>query len=231
MSLKLFIEDMKIGYYFLATYHRKHLDKLLKKNFHLYRGTVLDIGGRDRGIFRSPKNSVQKWITADIEPSRKPDIILDVAHMDAIADKSIDVISALELFEHVREIDSGINECWRILKYGGSIIISAPFLYRLHADPSDYQRWTKDKWEEELKRRGFQIKELAVMGVFFTVWSDMAKTFLNSLPFGLKYLGFVFHPLLDFVVALDSLKPVKGHKILGSYHGGYFIIARKIAHE
>lgn len=231
MFLNHFIEDMKIGYYFLATYHRKHLDNLLKKNLKRYRGTVLDIGGRDRGIFRSPKNSVRKWITADIEPGRKPDIILDVAHMNAVEDESIDIVSALELFEHVKEIDSGLNECWRVLKSGGSIIISAPFLYRLHADPSDYQRWTKDKWKEELKKHGFQVEEFEITGIFFTVWSDMTKTLLNALPFGLKYLGFLLHPLLDFLVALDSLDLVKKHKILGSYHGGYFIIAKKIAHE
>ena len=94
-----------IQYYFWASYRRKILDELLEKNKHYYKGIVLDIGGRDRGKFKKPKDKVKKWIFADIEEKHKPDIVLDVANMKDIKDESIDIINAIELFEHVEKIE------------------------------------------------------------------------------------------------------------------------------
>ena len=39
---------------------------------------------------------------ADIESKHNPDIILDVADMNMFLNNSIDYISAMELFEHVK---------------------------------------------------------------------------------------------------------------------------------
>lgn len=122
------------------------LDLLNEKYSYLYKGVVLDIGGRDRGRFKKPKDKVEKWIFADINASHNPDIIIDVSDMQEIESSSIDVINAIELFEHVRKIDDGLGECYRVLKSGGILIISTPFLFPIHADPFDYQRWTNYKF-------------------------------------------------------------------------------------
>lgn len=98
-----------LGYYYLASYRRKILDRLLSKHAHLYHGIVIDIGGRDRGKFRSPKDTVEKWMVADIEASRNPDIVLDVCNMHDIGKGSIDVVNALELFEHVEDPAKGLR--------------------------------------------------------------------------------------------------------------------------
>jgi len=54
-----------------------------------------------------------------------PDIVLDVANMKNMGDESIDVINAIELFEHVEDIEKSLDECYRILKKGGIMIISS----------------------------------------------------------------------------------------------------------
>jgi len=129
-----------IKYYFWATYRRKLLDKFLEENESHYKGIVLDVGGRDRGKFKKPKDEVEKWIFADIEDKYQPDIILDVSNMNEIKDESVDVINAIELFEHVEDIEKGLRECHRVLKNDGIMILSVPFLYPIHADPFDFQR-------------------------------------------------------------------------------------------
>lgn len=214
-----------LGYYLLASYRRKFIDKLQNKYISLYQGTVLDIGGRDRGKFRSPKDKVAKWITTDIESKRDPDLVLDVAHMPQIENHSIDVINAIELFEHVKEIDAGLKECQRVLKTGGTFIISVPFLYPFHGDPYDFQRWTIEKWQKELENLGFQIKKKIIMGYYFTVGGDMMKTLILSLPRIFMLPALVLFPLIDLFVGLDML--AGKNKILNKYHGGYFIIATK----
>lgn len=216
----------KINYYFWATYRRKILDKLLEENKHYYKGIVLDIGGRDRGKFKKPKDKVKEWIFADIEKGYNPDIVLDVCDMP-IKDDGIDVINATELFEHVEKLRKGLRECYRVLKEGGVMILSAPFLYPIHSDPYDFQRWSEYKWIKTLREIGFKIEKFKIMGRFFTVSGDIIKTFTKSMPKLLRWVLYLFYPLIDIVVKLDQLESIKKHSLLGSFHGGYFIVLRK----
>ncbi|MFA6197917.1 MAG: methyltransferase domain-containing protein [Patescibacteria group bacterium] len=214
-------------YYFWATYRRKLLDQIQNQYRTVYRGTVLDIGGRDRGNFVKPKNDVLKWIFADIDIKYAPDILLDVTDMPQIQTGSIDVVNAIELFEHVNNIEAGLRECSRVLKTGGNLILSAPFLFPVHADPFDYQRWTEEKWRMILRHSSFSVKRCVIMGTYFLVWGDMTRSLIKSLPFGLRHLGYLLFPFLDLITKFDSWPVVKNNNLLNSYHGGYFIVAEK----
>jgi SAM-dependent methyltransferase len=218
----------RVIYYFWSTYRRRSLDLLQEQHRHLYQGVVLDIGGRDRGAFRKPKDAVQRWISADISPDHSPDMVLDVADMAAVGSGAIDVVSAIELFEHVDRIESGIRECLRVLRPGGVLILSAPFLYQVHADPYDYQRWTEMRWRQALADAGFQIEELVITGRFFSVWADMAKAFVSSRSSLVRKVLYIFYPLLDLLVKLDGRDFVRRNRVLSSFHGGYFIVCRKL---
>ncbi len=217
----------KLNYYLHSTYRRKLLDKLQQQYIAEYKGLVLDVGGRDRGLFKKPKQEVDKWIFADIEAKHSPDVVLDVADMNELNDKSVDVVNAMELFEHVEKVEQGLSECWRILKNKGKLLISVPFLYPIHADPFDYQRLTHYKWKLQLEKTGFAIEKIIVMGRFFTVLADMIKTLILSLPIIIKHVLYIFFPLLDLITKLDNLNIVMKHNKLSNFHGGYFIIATK----
>jgi len=216
-----------IHYYFWATYRRKTLDKLLKKNKRYYKGVVLDIGGRERGKFKKPKDKVEKWIFADIEEKHKPDIVLNVENMSQIKSESIETINAIELFEHVENPEKGLKECYRVLKRGGVMILSVPFMYPIHADPYDFQRWTEIKWKKVLTKIGFKIEKFEIMGGYFTVLMDMKKTLVKSLPSGTRHFCKLFYPLMDLVVKLDNTRWVRDNQHLNKFNGGYFIILRK----
>lgn len=203
------------------------LDNLLINHSDLYRGIVLDIGGRDRGIFKKPKDKVDQWIFLDVEDKHHPDIVANVEHLDGIENNSIDVICAMELFEHVANMDSGLNECYRVLRPGGIFILSVPFMYHIHADPYDYQRWTKDKWTLFLKKTGFSIEEFIVMGRFFTLQAEMLRKLVKILPYFLKVFLYLLYPLFDLIAMIDKTHWVRTNHILNNFHGGYFIICRK----
>lgn len=203
------------------------MDRLLEENQFYYKGIVLDIGGRDRGKFKKPKDKVEKWIFADIEEKHNPDVVLDVCNMSKIEDESIDVINAIELFEHVEKIEQGLKECFRVLKKDEVMILSVPFLFPIHSDPYDFQRWTEEKWKRVLKTIGFDIEKFEIMGRFFTVLADMKKMFVKSMPCILRYVLYLSYPLIDLLVTLGNLNIIKNHPKFGKYHGGYFIIAKK----
>ena len=207
------------------------LDLLNEKYSYLYKGVVLDIGGRDRGRFKKPKDKVEKWIFADINAIHNPDIIIDVSDMQEIESSSIDVINAIELFEHVKKIDEGLGECYRVLKPGGILIISTPFLFPIHADPFDYQRWTNHKWRMELERIGFKIDNIHIMGLYYTHLAEMLKFKLkinekNHSITG-KLLNKMMFPFLNILSQLDNKPNVKSNPVLRNFHGGYFIVAKK----
>jgi len=209
-----------------ATYRRQMLDYLQDYYKHLYKGVVLDIGGRDRGNFIKPKEKVKKWIFADINSEYNPDIILDVTDMHHIQSDSIDIINAIELFEHVKDIEKGLKECYRVLKKNGLIFISMPFLYPIHADPNDFQRWTSFKWKIELSSIGFKVNKIIIMGKFYTNLAEIIKIGMKSHNTGKKLLRFII-PFLDLIVNLDNRSIVINNKKLNNCHNGYFIIAKK----
>lgn len=195
---------MDYSYYKWATYRRILLDQLQEKYKYLYKGVVLDIGGRDRGRFIKTKDKVEKWIFADINIEYNPDIVLDITNMTQISSSSINVINAMELFEHVEDIISGLKECYRVLKKNGVLLISTPFLYHIHADTHDFQRWTNTKWKNELTKLGFKIEKIIVMGRYFTVLGDMLKSLIKPFSKIYKYLGFLLFRILDRIVKLDK---------------------------
>jgi SAM-dependent methyltransferase len=219
---------IQLKYYLWATYRRRSIDKILFNNLHYYNGIVLDIGGRSRGKFKKPEENIIKWIYADIDLNNKPDIVLDVSKMTTIENESIDSINAIELFEHVKYPLKGLAECYRTLKFDGFLVISSPFLFQIHADPCDYQRWTIHKWNYELSYAGFSIDKLIHNGFFFTVLGDMIKALIKTFPIGIRQAFFTIYPLIDLMVMLDKLDIVKNNSVLNKFTSGYIFYAKKI---
>ena len=125
-----------------------------------------------------------------------------------------------------RILKGGVAECVRLLKPGGLFIISMPFLYPVHGDPYDFQRWTDQKWKNVLKENGMTVQKIEIMGRAFTVFSETARAMIIDMPVLLrKPLKFVFLPLLVCISKLDYLKMVQNSQKLKNFHGGYFIIA------
>lgn len=210
-----------------TSYHRKKLDLLQDKYKKVYSGVVLDIGGRDRGGFNKPKDMVEKWIFADIVNDFKPDMVFDVCDMKDVESESVDVVNAMELFEHVKNPKKGIKECYRVLKKGGRMIISIPFMFPVHADPNDYQRWTSEKLISVLRGVEFEIESFEIVGRFFILLSDMFRDLLSRQNKIIRLMFFWVFIVFDFLFILDDKRFVLGNKILKRYHGGYFVVVKK----
>ncbi len=105
-------------------------------------GKVLDLGGK-----RSPYKNEMKYavyVCADINKENNPDIVADAHDLFMIKKGTFDTVIATELLEHCRDPVQVLKEIHRVLKKGGTAIISTPFLYPYHPDPNDYFRYTRD---------------------------------------------------------------------------------------
>jgi SAM-dependent methyltransferase len=137
-----------LPYYLGVSYRRKRVDADLAAATAHFTGRVLDVGGaRQRGAFRRPAGA--RWVVADIERGFRPDVGADVQALP-FRDAVFDAIKATELLEHVPDVARALGECRRVLRPGGHLVITAPFLERLHGDPGDYSRYTRSMWERLL---------------------------------------------------------------------------------
>ena len=79
-------------------------------------------------------------------------------------DNSIDTVIIFNVLEHVFDIDNSLEEINRVLKPGGKIIGSTPFIHRIHNAPSDYSRFTSQFFNQILRNKKFDNIEVLNFG-------------------------------------------------------------------
>lgn len=162
------------------TFRRDYLDSaLLKTKFF---GKVLDIGGKKdnkRGRFRPPLDSVISWEYLNIDETTNPDYCCS-AESVPVDEGVFDIILMAEVLEHLENPSVVLKESNRILKSKGKLVATMPFMYPVHADPYDFQRWTSVKIKNELKDAGFTDIKVESMGSVFAVIYDLIYVSINS---------------------------------------------------
>lgn len=213
-----------LAYYLGVSYRRKRLDADLAARAELFTGTVLDVGGgRRRGLFRPPAGAV--WIEADLDPAKRPRVVADVQALP-FRERVFDAVKATEILEHVADVARALAECRRVLRPGGSLVITAPFLERLHGDPHDYARYTQRMWERLCGEAGLSVVAVAPQGGYFTHLAGLLRFLILKSPAGLRHLGYCAFPLLDLLARLDGTAPVRRSEF-ASFVGGYLVIATR----
>lgn len=67
-----------------------------------------------------------------------------------------DNLIIFNVLEHVYNIQNSINELKKLMKKNSTIFISTPFIYRFHAAPEDFYRFTKNFWIQSLRDHRFR---------------------------------------------------------------------------
>lgn len=97
----------------------------------------------------------------------KLDIISDITSIPE-EDASFDAILCSEVFEHVPEPVLAIKEFSRLLRPGGQLILTAPFVSLTHFAPYHYATgFNRYFYETHLKANSFSIDEISCNGSFF----------------------------------------------------------------
>ena len=146
--------------------HRIHVDEFLASAKPHMRGRVLDIGGsrvNKKGEFRPPHAGVTAWEYLNIDKAAEPDYLCDAEHVP-LPDGSVDCFLLCEVLEHVERPEVVLKEAARVLRFGGHGVLTMPFLYPVHADPHDFQRWTADKFRREIEAAGLRVISLEPLG-------------------------------------------------------------------
>jgi SAM-dependent methyltransferase len=77
---------------------------------------------------------------------------------------TFDLIIAEQVFEHIRYPLQAARNVYRMLRGGGSFMITTPFLIKIHPMPEDLWRWTPTGLRAFLEDAGFQFVEVGAWG-------------------------------------------------------------------
>jgi SAM-dependent methyltransferase len=119
----------------------------------------------------------------DVDPRRNPDIVGSVEAMEAIGDSTVDAIFCVEVLEHVGRPEAAAAEIRRVLRPGGCLIGSTPFLLGIHDGPNDFHRFTR----HGLQRLFWDFEEVALCernGYFAAAAVLVYRRFVLDAPLG-----------------------------------------------
>ncbi|MFA6459143.1 MAG: class I SAM-dependent methyltransferase [Candidatus Paceibacterota bacterium] len=199
-----------------------HTRDVIRHSLQHISGKTLDFGAGNakyRGLIQ-PRTT--EYTTFDMVAGPNIDIVGDV-HKVPLADKSFDTIVSTQVLEHVRMPWVMVAEISRLLRSGGTCILSAPFMQPFHADPHDYFRYTKEGMTSLFESNGFQVIECESYGGLFSTLSEMVHFSLFD-PYNKKHHATkqrIFRYVEKFICFFDRFSRP------GRIYTNTYIIARK----
>lgn len=206
-------------------FFKRELEALPRKS------VLLDVGAGELQF----RDVLEQFYLAAIDfyPYAGVNVVCDLNRNLPFRDSSADIIVLSNMLEHSAEPNILLAECNRVLKSGGVILGSVPFMIDIHQRPYDYYRYTDINLNYLFEKHGFRKIEvrpvvipsalmLMVISSFFmhmienTEFSN--KRFLQkTYVFGLRILWKIIRVVLK--VLNPFLKKCKGDKDLPlGYH-------------
>jgi ubiquinone/menaquinone biosynthesis C-methylase UbiE len=121
-------------------------------------GRLLDIGCGLKPYAALFAPHVAEHVGVDHESSPHASTHVDVladAYSIPLPDASFDTALMGELLEHLERPADGLAEAHRLLRPGGKLIVTTPFIWPLHEEPRDFFRYTPHGLRYLLAAAGF----------------------------------------------------------------------------
>ena len=152
-------------------------------------GVFLDIGCGEmpyRPLILELNKRIERYIGLDIinplyQQSCKPVLFWDGKSIP-LADCSVNCAIATELFEHVTDIETTLKEIQRVLKVGGNLFFTVPFLWPLHDTPQDEYRYTPFSLRRHVQNSGFEEIQLRALGGWDASLAQMMGLWVKRSP-------------------------------------------------
>ncbi len=179
-----------LNFKYLSTYQ---IYPDIKKELSLLSGDVVDFGCGDKP-YKKWFKSTDRYVGVDMFDYEDVDVLVKDGKIN-LEDESFDVALSTQVFEHTESLDY-LSELYRVLKTGGKIVITVPFLYHVHED-RDHRRFTDQGLSQVMKDYGFKVKNLKVQGGIGSTMTILFTSFIDaSIRSMSKFFKIVLSPLI-----------------------------------
>ncbi len=132
--------------------------------------TVLDVGAGlapYRELFTSFDYLTCDQQGATYTPETPVDIVAS-AYSIPLGSATLDAVVCTQVLEHLDLPGAALEEFRRLIRAGGKLLITAPFVWYLHEEPNDYFRFTSHGLRVLLERAGFSQIEIRPLNDSFS---------------------------------------------------------------
>lgn len=120
---------------------------------------LLDYGCGDVPYRSMFEDRVGKYIACDLYGNPDADLHYELDSIIPTDDDSADIVLSVQVLEHVRHVNTYLDEANRVLKSDGLLLLSTHGWWTYHPFPHDYWRWTSEGLRTTLAEHGFEVVE------------------------------------------------------------------------
>lgn len=193
---------------------RTNILNAIKTVIPLFQGEVADLGcgvmPYRELIQGNPR--VNSYVGIDLEGSDYhqkiiPDLFWDGKHLP-LESESIDCLLATEFMEHYAHTADILEEIKRVLKPGGLVFTTTPFIWNLHEIPYDEYRYTPYALKRIFKTVGFENIQINPTSGWNNSLATMLALWINCAPMSnkkRKWLFKIIFPIFKYLVKNDEI--------------------------
>ena len=195
--------------------NRRLLLRALKDALSNFRGRLLDVGcGHQpyRGLLLSSPSQATDYIGLDLPDNiyQPPELAWDGERIP-LQDASVDSVLLTEVLEHCPDPDAVLRDIARVLKPGGFMFLTVPFIWPIHTVPNDEFRYTPFALRRLLERAGFQDPIIeatggrhAVLALTLGLWARRRPLTSRVHVVTRAVLSFLMWPVIWLLLKMDK---------------------------
>ena len=169
------------SYHYVSTLTRKAYEAVIPSLLEPgKRYNILDYGCGARPYEHLFEGFVDKYTGVDVGDNPHADLKIQPGERLNFEDNTFDFVLSSQVLEHVKDVDQYMEECRRLLKPGGVLLLSTHGTWQFHASPYDYNRWTCMGLQYLIERSGFEVIDYKPILGQLAVTSQLRLSFFDS---------------------------------------------------
>lgn len=189
---------------------RYYIENFLAKHAAVVKGRVLEVGD-DQYTRKFGGENVQKSEVLDVDANNdKATFIGDLSNAGAIPDNSFDCFILTQTLQYVFDLEAAIKTCYRVLKPGGSLLLTVPGIGQIGKLKSEKENYLWSFTDTSIQRllTGVFPQAHVQVKAFGNVLSATAFLYGLGLPEIKKASLDVEDPYYQVIITAAAKKPV-----------------------
>ena len=190
---------------------------------------MLDVGGGSKAKYIRLLPQDIDYASVNIDPAMEPTWQAQPGERLQIEDGVFDSCISMSTLEHVYDPKFLVSEMFRVLKPGGQVHVSVPWIFRFHGHPDDFTRASPSWWKTTMEEAGF--RETAILPLVWGRYSTAStisnfRGLLKNTRNHITHMRDVLYALFVFRGAGECYQGRRGQRIC-NVALGHFITATK----